>query len=126
MSDEPKTEKRVEYTSHGYTYHILFSYTKSWCDVEVRKVDSFQIMESGCKMPFYLKRNYKTSSDITNTEADTVIYINGYIKWDGCAELNQGCQHWCGLTETFAHIDLIRFLYLKAITLMGSVYELHI
>lgn len=46
-------------------------------------------------------------------------YLEGYIKWDGYCELNQGCPHWCGAHSFGNHILLLQHIHQKAAELIS-------
>ena len=50
-------------------------------------------------------------------------YLEGYVKWDSCAELNIGCPHWCRPEQWVAHSILLKHIYHRAIELMGHKTE---
>lgn len=50
-------------------------------------------------------------------------YLEGYVKWDGCTELNQGQPHWCGPAGYAKHILLLQHIYRRAFELMGRDAE---
>lgn len=47
-------------------------------------------------------------------------YLSGFIKWDGCSELDQGCPHWCGPIGVKRHAAMLQYIYRRAMSLMGS------
>ena len=50
-------------------------------------------------------------------------YLEGFVKWDGCTELNQGQPHWCGPQQYKAHFALLKYIYHRAFKLMGREPE---
>lgn len=46
-------------------------------------------------------------------------YLTGFVKWDGCTELDMGCPHWCGPEQYVLHGNLLKHIYHRAFELMG-------
>lgn len=49
---------------------------------------------------------------------DSEVYLKGYVKWDGCTELDMGCPHWCGPDGYIRHAELLKHIYHRAFELM--------
>lgn len=47
------------------------------------------------------------------------LYLDGYIKWDGCSEFTQLRVHWCGQFFYRRHIALLEHIHNRAFELMG-------
>ena len=60
-----------------------------------------------------------TTTDLSQAEP----YLEGFIKWDGCCELDQGKPHWCSAHHVQKHCDLLRYLYERAPQLMNREPE---
>lgn len=56
--------------------------------------------------------------DGDSVDVDDEVYLTGYVKWDGCTELDQGCNHWCGPCHYTRHFALLKHIYLRAFELM--------
>lgn len=54
---------------------------------------------------------------VSDTERAEV-YLSGFVKWDGCTELDMGCPHWCGPDGYKRHIALLEYIYKRAHELM--------
>ena len=65
-------------------------------------------------------KDYYLVKDTDNAE----IYLEGYIKWDGCTELDMGCPHWCSPEHYQQHCDLLKYLYHRAFESMGRQDEM--
>lgn len=46
-------------------------------------------------------------------------YLSGFVKWDGCTELDMGCPHWCSPLDYIKHGELLKHIYQRAFVLMG-------
>lgn len=55
------------------------------------------------------------TSDLSNS----VKYLDGFVKWDGCTELDMGCPHWCSPLDYIKHGELLKHIYHRAFELMG-------
>lgn len=60
-----------------------------------------------------------TGEQFTADLDKSVIYIDGFVKWDGCTELDMGCQHWCSPLDYIKHGELLKHIYRRAFELMG-------
>lgn len=45
-------------------------------------------------------------------------YLEGFIKWDGCSEM-QFSDHLCGATGFYHHMAVLEFIYKRAAFVMG-------
>lgn len=63
-------------------------------------------------------------SDRTQDTNEAEVYLEGFIKWDGCTELDMGCPHWCSPEHYQQHCDLLKYLYHRAMELMGRQDEM--
>lgn len=60
------------------------------------------------------------SSGLHTGDTDVAeVYLEGFIKFDGEASLDQAAPHWEGLDDFKAHTALLRYLYERAFDLMG-------
>lgn len=93
-------------------FRILWGYQNHWVNVVVFKIESHG--EDGPL--FRSSRNY---NDLVSDPNDAEVYLEGYVKWDGCAELNQGQPHWCSVDDFQYHCHLIKYIYHRSFELMG-------
>lgn len=102
MSEEKKELiERLECNPFGFM--IKWSYLSHWCNVEVFKDDQ------------------NRDNELTTNINEAQVYLEGYIKWDGCSELRMPqTPHWCGPVYYKAHITLLEHLYKKAMELTGN------
>jgi hypothetical protein len=118
MTDKPQqlTEDcLVEFTG-GFGFRAVFSYYEHWTDLKVYEITSRTI--DG--MPSFDRAGATSWPDPVDSIDDAEIYLKGYIKWDGCSELDQGCPHWCGPRDYKKHIALLEHLYRRSQELMTS------
>ena len=60
-----------------------------------------------------------TGEQFTSDLDKSVIYLDGFVKWDGCTELDMGCPHWCSPLDYIKHGELLKHIYQRAFELMG-------
>lgn len=77
------------------TFRVVWSVQDYWADVTV----------------------YEHSGD--EADADRR-YLYGFIKADGCTELDMGRPHWCGPHFYKLHCQLLSYIYRRAFELMGQ------
>lgn len=46
-------------------------------------------------------------------------YLKGFVKWDGCTELDMDQPHWCGASGYVLHCALLKHIWHKAFQLMN-------
>lgn len=46
--------------------------------------------------------------------ADEERYADGFVKWDGCTEIQETRHHWCGGHQVSMHLKLIAYIYTRA------------
>lgn len=111
----PDTDKRetIEDVGGEFGFRLRWRVSDHWADVEAWEVAA--ICEG--------KKEFRSSSDpfreFTADVEKAEKYLDGFIKWDGCAELNQGCPHWCGAKDFKKHMALLKYIYLRSSVLMG-------
>lgn len=58
--------------------------------------------------------------NFTVFDQDSNRYADGFVKWDGCTEIQETDHHWCGGFHVSIHLKLIAYLYTHAFDLMLS------
>jgi hypothetical protein len=117
MSDKswmvgPEWRKVEEQILGDMGYLLRWTVSKTWADVVAYRIAG--LTEDGIRL---------YGHDLRETPNDDDTDVDGYIKWDGCAELDQGCPHWCGPRYFKMHIALLTYLYQRAQQLMGSDFD---
>lgn len=102
----------IEDVAGEFGFRILWSVKDHWADFTVWAI----VSRENDKPLFELKDNCAEDTDDTEKAE---IYCTGFIKWDGCAEIDQGQPHWCGAEDFKKHMALLKYLYLRASELMG-------
>ena len=106
----------IEDVLGDFGFRVRWQYLPHWADVEV-----FEIVgrdDSG-KM-YFERKGAMQSMDQVETIDEAQPYLEGFIKWDGCAELNQGNPHWCGVRSFKKHADLLQYIWNKSGELLKS------
>lgn len=109
----------VEYVGGEFGFVIRWSVTESWADFTVVAVESIESQPNGDRPIFD-----RIGGGQTFDPSEAQHYLKGYIKWDGCSELQFGSDdypslHFCGPTHFRKHFALLKHLYLRASELMG-------
>jgi len=99
-----------------FGFRIKWSYLPHWTDFKVYRI----IGRTLDGIPQFQKEGASTAPTFFTNEKGAVVYAEGYIKWDGCNEIDWGCHHLCGASYLKGHIKLIRYLHDRAMELMGS------
>jgi len=111
----------VEDCLGDFGFRVRWSVQNHWADVEVFKVAARVDDEGG--IAEFLQADWTNSDQLVRDINQAEHYLSGFIKWDGCSELDQGCPHWCGPRDYQLHCDLLRYLYARAFELMGREPE---
>ena len=112
------TERALVDEDGLFGFLVVWSVQNDWANVKVCEVTA----EDG-DAPLFLRAGWRNSQETVRTPEHAESYLTGYIKWDGCAELDQGCPHWCGVEGFVRHVRLLRYLYHRAYELMGRSPE---
>lgn len=112
MSEKRKT---IE-DAHGF--RLVWSVSDTWADVTAYEMTGTFMDGSPC---FELESG--NGCDATENIDEAEVYLSGFVKWDGCTELDQGQPHWCGPNGYKKHIALLRHIYIRAHELMGRQPE---
>lgn len=98
----------------GFT--LRWAILPHWVDVV-----AFEKIGTECSDPpktLYQRKGATISPDTVYHIDEAEPYLEGYVKWDGCTELNQGQPHWCGLSGYKKHCDLLQYIYIRSQQLM--------
>lgn len=98
-----------------FGFRVVWSYAEHWSDVVAYEITGYESSK-----PLFNRKNWNSLPDPVESIDDAEPYLGGFIKWDGCAELSQGCPHWCGLNSFKKHCDLLKYLYCRARELMNT------
>lgn len=91
-------------------WEVNSHFTKVWAyEITARNENGF---------PLFDKVSAWALPDPVENIEDAEIYLRGYIKWDGCSELDQGQPHWCGVTGFIKHTKLLKYIHKRAFELM--------
>lgn len=113
-----ETEKRVttEDILGEFGFRLVWSVSDHWADVKVYEI----LARDENAEPVFAHREWKSlPGDSVTDVSEAEVYCEGYVKWDGCAELDQGAPHWCGPDDFVRHCVLLKHIYLRAFELMG-------
>ncbi len=105
----PEWRQSEEFVFGDLGYLLRWSVQDHWANVVAHCITGHS--ESGVKL-YGLDFNEAVPPD---DDAE----LAGYVKWDGCSELDQGCPHWCGPHDYKMRIALLTYIYRRAHELMG-------
>jgi len=108
------TEDCLVDVAGGFGFRVVFSYLEHWTDLKVYKITS---RDTDGLLSFD-RKNARSLPDPVESIDEAEVYLEGYIKWDGCSELDQGRPHWCGPFDYKQHIALLEHLYRRSQELM--------
>lgn len=102
-----------------FGFVLRWSVQSHWADVTAWKVEAREADGDPLRIEFH--RDGATHyPDSTSTPDKAEAYLQGFVKWDGCMELDMGQPHWCGAGCVHGHIELLRHVYVRALELMES------
>lgn len=100
----------------GFGFVVLWRYEDHWVDLKVYEVATVDA-ETGETQFRRTPEHGGADEDVPMLEAD--VYADGFIKWDGCCEIDWGSSHWCGAYWWERQVKLMRYLHDRAFELMG-------
>lgn len=111
--------ERESITEFKGRFRIEFSFANDhWLDVKVWLIAASNEDNS----PAYYTTNKDGCSEFVDNHADAQTYLQGFVKWDGCCELNADHHHWCALDDIDAHCWLHRYIYAWASQRIAAWY----
>lgn len=118
MKTPSKLVEDVEY-SNGIGFRLVW-----WAKEHVANVTVYRVLSvDGDGEPMFWRLGSPHNGNPTRLHREAEEYLSGFVKWDGCTELNQGRPHWCGPEEYKAHAGLLKHIYHTAHQLMGREPE---
>lgn len=109
--------KRITYEDVGdeFGFRLRWEVQDHWADVR-----AYEVVAIGAEGKLYQRKDSSFSPDPVESLDEAEVYLEGYIKWDGCSELDMGCPHWCGPGDWQKHIKLLEHIWRTAFELMGK------
>jgi hypothetical protein len=101
---------------HGFT--LKWEIQPHWVDVIAFEKVGTEL--SDLPKTLYMRDHGTNSGDTTYSIDNAEAYLIGFVKWDGCTELDQGSTHWCGLGGYQKHCDLLQYIYIRSQQLMAK------
>lgn len=118
MTDTPEKKSATVDIFGEFGFRVAWEYQPHWCDVKVYEIVS-RGMDAN-KTPMFRRKDARDSEDLVLDIEQAEPYLQGYLKWDGCAELDMGCPHWCGEQDFIQHAMLLNYLWQRAHQLMDN------
>ena len=100
----------------NFGFRMVWSVSDRWADVTAYEITERDMEEN---IPMFDRKGDDTGMDQIETHEDAEEYLSGFVKWDGCTELDMGQPHWCGPNGYKKHCALLRYIYERAFELMG-------
>lgn len=124
MNSEEKRVKIEDFDplGDGFGFRCKWEVVDHWADVTVYDVVSYS-NESEGSQKFFNRKGYTASNDHVSKIEEAEPYLEGFVKWDGCTELNQGQPHWCGPSDYKKHIAILKYIWIRSHQLMGREPE---
>ncbi len=122
MSENQKVELIEDLldTDDDFGFRVRWRYSDYWADVEVFEYIAQDINNDGSRGPkSFNRKNFVSSPDPVYSIDEAESYLEGYIKWDGCSELDIGCPHLCGPRAYRKHFAILEAIYKRAQELMS-------
>jgi hypothetical protein len=113
MSEQRPTSEMI-FGDFGFRLEWLVQ--DHWADVKVYLITA---RDGTDNTPFYNIEGWTSSHEQTTDIAKAEKYLEGFVKWDGCAELSMGQPHWCGGRDFAKHCALLKHIWTRAFELMG-------
>jgi hypothetical protein len=113
MSDKRTTTEDV---LGDFGFRMVWSVSDLWADVTAYEITGRGMEENA---PLFERKGATCGPDHVESHEDAEEYLDGYVKWDGCTELDMGRPHWCGPYGYKKHCALLRYIYERAFQLMG-------
>lgn len=122
MSEKRITIEDYDPMGDGFGFRCKWEAQSHWADVTVWEVVALGSSDEPGKK-FFDKAPWEGSGNHTENIEEAEKYLDGFVKWDGCTELNQGQPHWCGPHGYKKHIAILKYIYQRAHQLMGREPE---
>lgn len=128
MSEQKREtiDLRVLPDNPPFGFRVRWRVLDHWADVEVFEIVGVEVSKDAHIRHFLFHPKEDDKSDTRTPGYDFVEsidqaepYLTGFIKWDGCTELDQGNPHWCGVHDFRQHCVLLKYLWTRAFELMG-------
>lgn len=103
-------------SENGFT--LRWEILPHWVDVVAFEKVGIELGEP--PKTVYPRKDGTSSEHLTLSLEDAEPYLSGFVKWDGCTELDQGSTHWCGLSGYKNHCDLLQYIYTRSQQLMSK------
>jgi hypothetical protein len=123
MNEQPKTElvEDVLAAFGDFGFCVRWRYSSHWADVEVFKYIGKEMSDP--PRLFFNRKDWVAGPDPVYSMDEAEVYLEGYIKWDGCCELDMGCPHWCGPEDFKQHFRLLEWIYKRSRELLEAGRE---
>ncbi len=112
---ETKT-KGEKWLDIGMGWLVRYEHSDTWMSFKAYEVMCTAI--DGTDKQFHLKGARDGMS--STPDPDKADCLDGFVKWDGCCEIDLGQPHWCGAGDVAQFCEVVRELH-KLCLLLPSV-----
>lgn len=86
----------------------------NWIDFLVYEIPAVSVQES--PIPQFNIKGYTGSGEYTEDYEKAEVYISGFLKWDGCCEMDfNDASHFCGFKSAMILARIVESLYQIAV-----------
>lgn len=102
-----------------FGFRLVWQVDNYVANVAAYKIASIVIGDTDADDVIQFESVSGTGEQFTADLDSSIIYLDGFVKWDGCTELDMGCPHWCSPLDYIKHGELLKHIYHRAFELMG-------
>jgi len=117
MSDPINITEDLFFDKDMPAYRVVWNGYAHLAEFKVYEI-SGQVMDDGKYTPCFESEDCSHEEDFSKA----AVHMHGSIKWDGCSNtaMSDRCMtHWCGQYNVSQHIELLKYLYNRAASIMG-------
>lgn len=108
-----------------FGFRVLWGVSHTWANVAAFLIEHYDGDDEHGWVPMFEREGEPIGpraehGHLTRHVYEAEPYLDGYVKWDGCLELDQGRPHWCGPHHVKRHMALLEYIYKRAMELMDS------
>lgn len=107
MSKQPKTKGEIWLAIGPLGWLVRYEHTDTWMDYKAYEVVSMSMDESEKSF----RRLGATGSGDETDDPDKAESLDGFVKWDGCMEIDMGRRHFCGAEDVEQYTTIVRKLH---------------
>ncbi len=103
---------------------LRYRHMDTWFDFAAYEVVALRQEKDGSEVPEFYVEGWVSSHELTGNLDEAEITIGGYVKWDGCTEMDLSrAHHHCGRRDLKAMTDMMLFIHDFARVALGRQEE---